>query len=101
MSFNSNLSSKTETNIKIPKMYCVIMHNDDYTSMDFVVDVLVKIFHKQLVEATNIMMKIHETGKSIVGTYTYDIAVTKKIASEQMAIAHNFPLKITIDEAIE
>lgn len=101
MTDNSKLSYKDKIMLKEPKMYCVIMYNDECTTMDFVVEILTKVFHKPIVEATNIMLKIHETGKSIVGVYTYDIAVTKKIVSDNMAKQKSFPLKITIDEAIE
>lgn len=101
MSDNIKLSYKDKIIAKKPKLYCVIMHNDDYTPMDFVVEILIKVFHKQIVEATNMMMKIHENGKLIVGIYTYDIAITKKTISDNMSKRRNYPLKITIDEAIE
>lgn len=100
MSNESKLSHNIKSELKEPKMYAVTMHNDDYTTMQFVVEILVNIFHKSSVEASSLMMKIHQSGCAIVGTYTYDIAVTKKIVADNMAEENEFPLKITIDEAI-
>lgn len=79
-----------------PNMYAVIMHNDDYTTMDFVVSALMKIFHKTPEEAHSIMLEVHKTGKSVVGIYTYDIAVSKRIQAEKYAEQNGFPLKITV-----
>ena len=101
MPANEKISTDTSTVYKKPKMYCVILHNDDYTSMEFVVDVLVEVFHKSNEEAFDIMMKVHKSGKGIAGVYTYDIAVTKKLTVEKYAMEESYPLKITIDEAME
>lgn len=100
MSSENKLSYNIKNELKEPKMYTVTMHNDDYTTMQFVVEILIKIFHKSSVEASSLMMKIHQTGSAVVGTYTYDIAATKKIAADNIAEINEFPLKITIDEAI-
>ena len=67
----------TRDKLKEPSMYRVIMHNDHYTTMDFVIEVLMKFFHKSAAEATKIMLDIHKKGKGICGVYTYDIALTK------------------------
>lgn len=98
MSTNTNLKEETITKLKKPKMYRVILNNDDYTSMEFVVEILVKIFHKNPTEATIIMMDVHEKGKGIVGIYTYDIASTKAMQVEEMASEREFPLKVSIEE---
>lgn len=98
MSSNTNLKEETITKLKKPKMYRVILNNDDYTSMEFVVEILVKIFHKNPTEATIIMMDVHEKGKGIVGIYTYDIASTKAMQVEEMASEREFPLKVSIEE---
>lgn len=87
--------------LKKPKLYAVTMHNDDYTTMDFVVDILIKIFHKTHEQAANIMLSVHNNGKGIAGVYTLDIAMTKKLQTEQSAKEKNFPLKITLEEAME
>ena len=96
-----NASPENNVLIKKPKMYNVIMHNDDYTTMHFVVEILISVFHKQAVDASNLMMQIHKSGKAIVGTYIYDMAITKKLIADQMSAQNQYPLKITIDEAIE
>ena len=95
------LKNDYHTHIKKPKSYVVIIHNDDYTTMDFVVDVLMKIFHKTQQEAVEIMNRVHNEGVGVVGVYTFDIAMTKKMETETLANRSNFPLKITIDEASE
>ncbi|MCI8805778.1 MAG: ATP-dependent Clp protease adaptor ClpS [Clostridiales bacterium] len=94
----SKFSSELKTKLKKPKMYVVIMHNDDYTTMRFVVEVLIQIFNKSSIEASELMMKIHTKGNAVIGIYTYDIAVTKKLLADKMAKQREFPLKITIDE---
>jgi len=90
------LDQDTQDIVKTPKMYAVILLNDDVTTMDFVVDLLIKVFHKSTVEASAVMMQVHENGQGIAGVYTYDIAVTKKIQSDRMASEQGFPLKLTI-----
>ena len=77
---------------KKPKMYKVILLNDDYTTMEFVVEVLIAIFHKSDTEATQIMLDVHKKGKGIVGAYTYDIASTKIAQVEEMSAKNDFPL---------
>lgn len=99
---SSNLKTITEnsTKFKKPSMYDIIMYNDDYTTMQFVTELLISVFHKKEQDAAYIMMKIHTTGKAVVGTYPYGIAVSKKMISEQMAQKQQFPLKITISKNI-
>lgn len=94
---NTQVIDKVE--IKKPKMYNVVFHNDDYTSMEFVVDVLINIFGQSSVRATKIMMQIHKNGKAIVGTYSYNIARTKATLTLENAKKYNYPLKVTIEEA--
>ena len=101
------MSYKTETDIenglslKKPKMYAVIMHNDDYTTMDFVVDILVKIFKKTLADATAIMIDVHNKGSAVVAVYTYDIAATKTAQATAIASDRGYPFLLTIKEALE
>ena len=74
----SKLESKTLNHkLKLPNKFEVLLLNDDYTSMDFVVDVLRKFFHKEFLTAEAIMLKIHIDGEAVCGTYSYDIAQTK------------------------
>ncbi|MBN2768600.1 MAG: ATP-dependent Clp protease adaptor ClpS [Campylobacterales bacterium] len=79
-------------------MYKVILHNDHYTSMDFVIKVLIEIFHKSNLEAQRIMINIHEKGKGLCGIYTYEIAATKVEQVTKLARAHEFPLLATLEE---
>ncbi|HQR73205.1 MAG TPA: ATP-dependent Clp protease adaptor ClpS [Sulfurovum sp.] len=81
-----------------PKMYRVLLHNDDYTSMDFVVEILTSIFHKSYMQAEQIMLHIHETGKAICGVYTFEIAQTKTQQVRQRAKQNEFPLLATLEE---
>ena len=81
-----------------PKMFRVLLHNDDYTSMDFVVDVLIRIFHKSHAEAEQIMLQIHEKDKAVCGVYSFEIAQTKAEQVKQLAKQNEFPLLATIEE---
>ena len=94
----TNHSKHTQFKLKEPPMYNVIMHNDDVTTMDFVVYVLVKIFRKSEQDAETTMLKIHNEGSAIVGTYSQDIAQSKANYTMNLAKANNFPLKLTIEE---
>ena len=82
-----------------PKMYKVLLHNDDYTSMEFVVDILMGIFHKSYEEAEQIMLQIHQKGRGICGVYTFEIAQTKANQVKQKAKQNEFPLLATVEEA--
>ncbi len=81
-----------------PKMYKVLLLNDDFTSMDFVVSVLRNIFHKSEDEAYNIMLKIHNSGKGLCGVYAYDIAETKVAQVHSYAKQNGFPLRAIMEE---
>jgi len=81
-----------------PEQYKVILHNDDYTTMDFVIEVLMRIFHKSLTESEQIMLAIHKRGKAVCGIYTYDIAQTKVYQVRQMAKKNGFPLLATFEK---
>ena len=87
-----------ELKIKEPKKYKVILLNDDYTTMDFVVDILIKIFRKNVEEATQIMLKIHETGKGVCGVYSYEIAATKVAQVKANARQAQYPLRAIMEE---
>lgn len=81
-----------------PQMFKVLLHNDDYTSMVFVVEILTGVFHKTNAEAEQIMLHIHETGKAICGLYSFEIAQTKAQQVKQKAKQNEFPLLATIEE---
>ncbi len=89
---------KESTTLQEPKKYKVYLLNDDYTTMDFVVDVLCDIFHKSYEEAVNIMLTIHKQGKGLCGVYTYEIAETKVDQVHRLARANQFPLKAVMEE---
>lgn len=80
-----------------PKHYRVIFHNDDFTTMEFVVKVLVEVFYKSQSEATTIMLAVHETGRGVVGLYSYDMAVSMTKRATAMARESGFPLRITYE----
>lgn len=80
-----------------PRMWRVLLHNDDYTAQDFVVWVLQTIFHKEHGEAFEIMMSVHRTGMGIAGVYTHDVAQTKVKTTRQVAEEHEFPLLVTME----
>ena len=86
------------TTVRLPREYAVIIHNDEITSMDFVVEVLCNVFHKSPVEASNLMMAVHNEGQGIAGVFTYDIAITKKYHAERCAADNGFPLRLTLWE---
>jgi len=88
---------EVELDIAKPKMYRVILHNDDYTPMDFVIEILVKIFHKNIDEANDIMWQVHEKGKAVCGLYVKEIALTKAHQVKTNAKANGFPLLATIE----
>lgn len=92
---------KIEEQIKvyIPKMYKVILHNDNTTTVDFVIHVLMRIFHKKLEDALALTQTIHETGQGIAGApYTKEIAEEKTLETIAIARANNFPLVATFEE---
>ena len=98
METSNATTTKNKVKVSKPKHYKVIMFNDDYTSMEFVVDILINIFKKNLEEANKIMIEIHKSGKGIAGIYPYDIAVTKASVAMAMAEEEGFPFKLIVEE---
>lgn len=90
---------RTNHRVKEPKQFNVVMINDDFTTMEFVVEVLMDIFHKDQLSAETIMMQVHKNGKAIVGKYPYDIATTKVATALSRAKAEGFPFRMTVEEA--
>ena len=80
-----------------PPMFNVILHNDDYTTKLFVVDVLVSVFHKNVQEAHELMMHIHNHGRGVAGTYIFEVAETKVTLVTDLAREAGFPLKATFE----
>ena len=98
MDWQVSVETRDDVYLKKPNDYAVIFWNDDFTTMEFVVHVLTKVFHKKPQDAAAIMMEVHESGQGIAGVYTYDIAVSKKARTDAMSAEKNFPLKLTIRE---
>ena len=99
MSVQSQIQERTRTGLKEPRMYQVVMHNDDFTTMEFVVDILISIFHKDEASAQEIMLKVHKQGRAAVGIYPYDLAVSRVRDSMARAKAEGFPFRMTVEEA--
>ncbi|MBD5642234.1 MAG: ATP-dependent Clp protease adaptor ClpS [Desulfovibrio sp.] len=87
-----------EQNVKEPRLYRVLMHNDDITTMDFVIAILCQVFNKDSDEATEIMWKIHNTGIGLCGVYPREIAETRIGRVRKAASRAGFPLKCTMEE---
>jgi len=90
---------ETGQELREPKWYRVILHNDDYTTMRFVIEILVSVFHKPVAEAAKIMLDVHRRKKGVCGTYTYDIASSKVAQVHFLARQREFPLKCSLEEA--
>ena len=99
MATQGHAKEKTKNMIKEPRQFNVIMFNDDFTTMEFVVEVLVDIFHKDEVTAQAIMMNVHKNGQAVVGKYPYDIARTKVDIALARAKAQGFPFRMSVEEA--
>ncbi len=96
---DENVIEKQKEIVKEPEMYAVILHNDHFTTMDFVVDIIIKIFHKPVTEATKIMLDVHRKGRGNVGLYPFDIAATKVTQVRELAKQAEFPLRCTMEPA--
>jgi ATP-dependent Clp protease adaptor protein ClpS len=94
----SDVLEKTKQELKEPTLYKVILHNDHYTTMDFVVQVLEGVFNKSPAEAFGIMMKVHTEGQGLCGLYPYEIAETKVDTVHDLAQQYGFPLRASMEE---
>ncbi len=99
MSTKGQTKERTNARIKEPRQFNVVMINDDFTTMEFVVDILVTIFHKDRVSAEAIMLGVHRNGQAVVGKYPYDIAITRVNAALARAKESGFPFRMTVEEA--
>ena len=95
---DEGILTESEQELKKPSLYKVLLHNDDYTTMDFVVIVLQTIFHHTDQDALRIMLLVHQQGVGIAGVFTYEIAETKVAKVAQLAREHEFPLLCTMEE---
>ena len=93
----TGVKSRERVLIEEPHQYKVIFHNDDFTTMEFVTDVLRQVFNKPADEAVSLMMRVHREGQAVVGIYSYDVAMTKASQAIKMARREGFPLNITCE----
>ena len=91
------IEPESDQQVDRPRMWRVLLHNDDYTTFDFVVWVLETIFNKEHGEAFEIMMSVHRTGMGVAGVYTHDVAQTKVKTTRQLAEEQEFPLLVTME----
>lgn len=98
MATKGAVKERTRSQLLEPKQYKVIMYNDDFTTMEFVVEILIDIFHKSEPEAEKIMLFVHQKGKAVVGKYPYDIANTKIMESMRRAKQQGFPFRLSMEE---
>lgn len=91
-------STEEEVGLDRPRRYKVLLHNDDYTPMDFVVDVLLKVFGKDEIAAMQIMLNVHHMGTGLCGVFAYEIAETKVSRVHEMAEENDYPLHASMEE---
>lgn len=90
----SQLRERQRTDIKEPRRYKVIIYNDDFTTMECVVKILVEVFFKSETEAETLMLQVHHADKAVVGIYSYDVATSKVRKATMMAREEGFPLRL-------
>jgi ATP-dependent Clp protease adaptor protein ClpS len=97
MGIETRFEVKRREHLKEPEMYRVVLLNDDYTTMDFVVNILELVFHKPLIEAEKIMLDVHKNGRGVAGCYTEDVARTKATQVHTLASQKQFPLACVVE----
>jgi ATP-dependent Clp protease adaptor protein ClpS len=90
-------ATKKKEKLEKPKLYKVLFHNDNYTTMEFVVAVLREVFNKSESDAVAVMLNVHRNGLGVAGVYTWEVAETKLKKTEALARASDFPLKLTLE----
>ena len=96
--YDEQVKTKSRKKLKPPQSYKVLLHNDNYTTMEFVVFVLETVFSKSLSEATRIMLHVHNNGIGVCGSYSYEVAETKVETVHGLAEQYEFPLFATMEE---
>lgn len=97
--YREDIESGTAEDLDEPRLYKVLLHNDDYTTMEFVVEILQMVFHKSPVEATQIMLNVHKRGIGVCGIFTAEVAETKVEMVHHLAKKNGFPLQCSLEEA--
>ena len=95
---DSELLTESTTKLEKPKMFRVLLHNDDFTTMDFVVFILEYVFMRSEAESIAIMLKVHTEGVGVAGVYPYDVAYMKSQKAMNLAKAREYPLLVTLEE---
>ncbi len=88
---------RQRTDLREPRRYKVTIYNDDFTTMEFVVKILVEVFFKETGEAEALMLEVHHSDKAVVGIYSYDVATSKVRKATRMAREAGFPLRLTVE----
>lgn len=96
-----SLKERSAVRNQEPPVYNVVFHNDDFTPMDLVEIILQVVFLKTPAEATDLMLKVHNSDKAVVGSYTYDIALSKADRAQRIARQYDAPLKVTVEQNYE
>ncbi len=95
---NTDVLTESESKLEKPKLYKVLLHNDDFTTMEFVVYVLNTVFMRSEAESFAIMFKVHNEGVGVAGVYPYEVATMKAEKAMNMARAHEYPFLCTVEE---
>lgn len=96
--FETDVLTESETKLEKPKLFKVLLHNDDFTTMEFVVFVLEYVFNQSTAEAFSVMLKVHNEGVGIAGIYPYEIATMKADKTMNLAKSREYPLLCTVEE---
>ena len=94
---STEVLQETKDATQRPRMYKVLFHNDDYTTMEFVVSVLMSVFHHEEADAVQIMLHVHQNGVGVAGVFSYEIAETKAAKVTELARQNEYPLRCTIE----
>ncbi len=97
--YEGDVITEDDSSTRSPRPFNVIMHNDDYTTMEFVVDILESVFHHPPVIATQLMKQVHINGKAVAGTFALEIAETKAAEAMELARENGFPLRCSVEPA--
>lgn len=95
---DSEVLTESETRLEKPKLFKVILHNDDFTTMEFVVFILKHVFMRSDAEAITVMLKVHNEGIGVAGTYPFEVANMKAEKAMNLSRAHEYPLLCTVEE---
>ncbi len=96
--FDTDVLTESDAKLEKPPLYKVLLHNDDFTTMEFVVFVLSHVFMRSDVEAFTIMLKVHNEGVGVAGVYSYEVANMKADKAMNLAHAHEYPFLCTVEE---